>query len=205
MIGFMVMAVPILATAAPPEIDPPPTIPIGDVMPTPTLTFQPVTHVNLGGFLIKFEDTKLSEVQKIARSGIIQYQGDAGDSQATICFTDSTVTPEMRIWLSSGEIEMSNVLSVQAQIVRLPLKSSQYCPDLPEYLRPVRFGNSLSLGLSENQIERKFGNPSETKNDWWFYSYQKSLPNQNTRAALLAIHFINGKAAELDASQVTTD
>lgn len=170
-------------------------------------TSPPVTGVMVGELEVTFERTTLSEVRESVGVGVIQHRGDAGDSEAWLCYTLSSAGQTERLWISSSELGGSErVVGNFYAVIEDQAQSSANCPELPERFRPVSLDNSLWLDSSVSLLEERLGKPSAQNEGWWFYLYSGKVQSSSfDLTSTFAVHISNGKITRLYASQTTTN
>lgn len=168
---------------------------------------KPASVLRLGTFLVHFEETTLADVQRTVGAGLIDHQGDAGESIYWLCYTSGNE----RIWIiADGEMGGSThaVTGISAQ--HLPkAKAEADCPSLPRTYRPASLQRGLWLGLTEAEASKILGAPSHLEGAWRSFDFQTKVPgkcgpNGYDLGNWLLIKFNGGRAETLIAGQVTS-
>jgi hypothetical protein len=177
-------------------------------MPPATLTLPPVTNVRLGKFNIQLESTKLDDVLKTIKTGIIQHEGDASESVYWLCYQISDVSNPVRIWIMSGEIDGGYVGTIVICRASIKDKPTQTCPELPAAFRPVKIDCDIWLKSKISDFKRLFGKPSLTINNWVHYESKRKVlvrGSDSFEFGSLSAKFVEGRAVELWISKTTNN
>lgn len=170
-----------------------------------TLASAPISKVAFGNLSVELEKTTLDQVRLVA-GGTIQHDGDSGGSKYWLCYTTSQNKQPVRIWILSGELGGEEHLIVGFHAKKMKAKASANCPLLPLQLRQVISDSAVWLGSTTKQLTNLLGEPSETKDDWWLYSYSGKLPaNGFDRLTILGARIKGEKVIDFFASQATTN
>ena len=195
---------------------PPPVEPVDnmDLKSLPAAKSSPVSTLELGTLEVELEKTTLEDVQKSAAAGrivgTVGRNGDASDYQNWLCYTISAPEQSERIWIYSGEMNVSEnfVEGIYAASIDKPAAASEKCPELSARLLPVYLSNSLWIGSGAYQLKNLYGEPSATMDDWWIYFYTGKVPVKGVefdRQVILEAKVSGGKIVALAQSQLTTN
>ncbi len=144
-----------VALASPAGVSPPPPRQTTPPDASPVSTTLPGHGVRLGAWSLRFEATRLAEVVAALGVGAIQHQGEAGEALAWLCYD----LPEARLWLLSSEMGGAEAVLTGA-VLQAGDALADGCPPLPGRLQPVALTGGLTLGDSDDAIERGLGTPA---------------------------------------------
>lgn len=187
---------------------PPPKYPLGGSISWPQRSqHRPVTHLMMGSFKVKLEETTLRQVIGAAGNGEIAHQGDAGESIYWLCYT----TPNERVWIiADGEMggEEHRVGQIVAREIR-GVQSTKVCPSLSSNLLPLYLDKSIWLGTTKEKATHILGAPSHTDSSWQSYNYSGKVPGECSPEGFDLLNWLlltveGGKVVELRAGQVTS-
>ena len=167
------------------------------------------TGIRMGSFRVRFEKTTLGEVRRIASSGEIAHQGDAGESTYWLCYTNVTPTRVERVWIMAGEMDGPKhyVSHISAELISNGSPTTD-CPALPNHMKPLSLDNGFWLNATEGATRAKFGAPSFQKGPWRSYDYQGKVPGNCESEGFdfvswLLLHMNNGRVSSLTVGQTT--
>jgi hypothetical protein len=165
-IGLLALLVAASVAACPGDAIPPPEIAGPPGAPLP-IDRDPTRELMLGTVAVTLESTTLAQVAAAAGVGRIDHAGDAGASQAWLCYT---WTPGgQRLWLASGELQGGEVVDeFVAMALRGPAMATDACPELPPRLAPVRPAGGPWLGSGSAQVLAEYGDPGTDGHRWWY-------------------------------------
>ena len=155
----------------------PPPAPFNAVSWKPTAKARPTTGMKMGSFEVKWEETTLASVVGAAGLGVIQHQGDAGESMYWLCYTIGAKNAQ-RLWvIAHGEMGGPEhaVTNITAEASR-GAKATKACPALPAKLQPVALTQGLWLGASEMNVVKLFGAPSHSQGPWRSLNHASKVP-----------------------------
>jgi hypothetical protein len=163
-----------LALATRPPAQSPPRQPFEFSDWPATMTREPSKGLTLGTFRIQYEATTLAEVQRAARAGSIEQQGDAAENILWLCYTSKHRGSRVRIWIvSSGEMggDQHAVTEVAATALNKDDRRDD-CPSLPATMQPASLDSSLWLGSSDAELDRMLGSPSRSDGAWRSFDFE---------------------------------
>jgi hypothetical protein len=131
----------------------------------------------MGGLHLSFERTPLGDVAA-AVGGVIEQQGDAGNSVRWLCYRLDGRRRPQHLWLqSSGEMggPQHLITAITATVVksRTVRAADRDCPPLSVSYLPVSFDNGIWLGMPAASLVAKFGVAPGTLGTWSGYRYQR--------------------------------
>ena len=197
------------------DITPPPRFPL-EVAPKPTMRVAPASLIKIGKVSIVFDKTTLGEAIKEIKTGKIQHQGDAGESEYWTCYSRRSGEVWEQLWLlSHGEMGGPEhvIGGVAARISSK--KPSPSCPELPANLSQVQLDNGLWLGATTDEIKKKNGKPSLQQKQWLHYESERELVGDPRVKDMgtdkiyerggVSVRTVGGKIVEIWAMKQTTD
>jgi hypothetical protein len=197
------------------EFLPPPVAPVGEAA-TATTAYAPVSRLRLGQLDIVLEETPLAIVREMLSMGAIGERGEAAEHVFWLCYTYDADGVRARIWLvSSGEFGGAEhaVDGIAAAVVNTEASIPANCPAL-------RAGDTawidrrIGLGLSENELIRRLGRPSEVQDNVMHFFFDgdvaRAVDNGGTAdtfavTSRLTVELRDGRVARLWGWRRTSD
>lgn len=153
---------------------------------------QPIAWLTMGPLRVQLEETPLSRVRDLVKSGSIAHQGDGGESLHWLCYTAGTGVSTQRVWIVSNEMGGGRVNSVQAE--RAPdAAPTASCPQLPAKFLPLNLDHGGWIGEA-----------SHATVGWTTYGYAGKRGKFDVTSEL-AVQTSGGKVVSLSASRITSD
>jgi len=170
----------------------------------PTVAKRLATRFSLGGFIGRFEETRLGAIRKALGQGTIQHQGDAGGSIYWLCYQRA----QHRLWVvSGGEIGGPEhlVTEIVEELTEQDAGASADCAIMPDKFSPVVFDSKLHLGMSRQEVITALGPPSKSDATQIVYSHQGKLANGFDETAWLILGFGEDKLVSMRGGKTTTN
>ncbi|WP_266156907.1 hypothetical protein [Dyella silvatica] len=187
---------------------PPPVPPLTEISWKAASREAPSEGFALGSAIVRFEKTTLGEIAAAVSEGVIDHQGDAGESEYWLCY--SRPREGQRIWIvSSGEMGGADHLVTGFVAEQLPaVAGTTDCPALPATTAVVLSGHKGWLGMSTMDVRKHFGVPSHESGAWQAFNYAEKLEGvcdgAGDRTNWLLIKQADGRVQTIVAGQVTS-
>jgi len=187
---------------------PPPALPSTD-MSWKAISHEAPTHgFVLGSTMVQFEKTTLREIVTSVGKGVVDHQGDAGESEYWLCY--SRPQEGQRIWIvSSGEMGGPDHLVTGFVAEELPAATGTTdCPALPATASVALSDHKGWLGMSALDVRNRFGMPSHESGAWRAFNFEEKLKGIcngiGDRSNWLWLKQSDGRVQVIMAGQVTS-
>jgi hypothetical protein len=170
----------------------------------PTVPKRLATRFSLGGFVGRFEETRLGAIREAVGEGAIQHQGDAAGSLYWLCYRRA----QHRLWvLSHGEMGGPDhlVTEIVEELTENDGGASTDCAILPEKFSPVLLDGKLQLGMSRQEVARALGPPSKSEPPQSVYLHEGKLADGFDETAWLILGFREDKLVSMRGGKTTTN
>jgi hypothetical protein len=163
---------------------------------------DPTRPLAMGRLQVSLQSTRLAQVRAAVGSGTIFHDGDAGGSLHWLCYYSADEGEVL--WLSSGELGGGDVID-GVTLRALPTGSAppRGCNALPRNYRPLLFDGGVSLGSSEAEVRKVYGEP-EPLGDVWVYAFSGKNGRFDVDASA-CFRMIGGKVAGVELHRVSSD
>jgi len=151
---------------------------------------------HMGAFSVALGETKLTDVSRVIGSGTIVQQGDAGGSLSYLCYTLEGGGTDERLWLTSSELGGGEYIDGLTIVTIKTAIGTDKCPVIDLSAWPVTLDNGVMIGMDQDQIIQKLGEPSKRVGRFMAYSYYTVLTRNGVKYdadGLLSLHITDGK------------
>lgn len=181
---------------------PPPSVPMLTGADVSNLA---VEVVHLGRLIVRFEHTPMQGVRTDVGAGVFDEQGDGADWQSWLCYT---VPRSQRVWITTGRLGGSGEFASGFTLVRdARADANEHCPELPEAFRTVVLEPDIRLGMSQTEVERRFG-AAEERDGWRLYQRLDVSDRDNMHREVthtLALKLEAGRVTAIEATRSTAN
>jgi hypothetical protein len=154
-------------------------------------------------------------VLKIAGRGSIAHHGDAAGSEYFLCYTQQSKPLPFRVWvISNGEMGGRDhaITEIVAHRVEAADAAKDGCPALPRQLQPVALDRGIWIGTARDELHRKLGRESATREDAWLvFNFLGTVPGRVGSETvnfdvtnILEARIRDGRVEAISASRVTS-
>lgn len=170
--------------------EPPSTISLSGTVKA-SVPNEMIATLRVGGKSVVLDETDLKAVQRDV-GGTIGNRGDAGEALDWLCLHGGDARVPWVLWLMSGEINGGAVGGFRWQRVEARAQFDHRCQTLPTGASGLELPLAVGLGMSNSEVVRILGQPSDRSGDTLFYlhEHEVTIKNQpftamNTLAVLL--------------------
>jgi hypothetical protein len=175
-----------------------------DELPKATVSKQMLTKLNVSGFPVALENTKMDDVASTL-GGKIGQKGDAGNFEEWLCFHGRDANGRWVLWLESGEIDGGTVGSFHWRRLNKGAVLDRRCQALGE--AKVELPIALRLDLTEAEVLKSLGRPTIRHGDSLSYvhEHQESIRSEPYVSVNIVVILIRaGRVWSIEVSKTTT-
>jgi hypothetical protein len=137
-----------------------------------------INSVRVAGQTIVLDKTELKSVQARV-GGTIGHRGDAGNSLEWLCLRGDDALGPWVLWLMSGENNHGSVGGICWERSDCTAQFDARCQSLPRVAGTIELPLVVRLGMSESEVLRILGQPSDRNGDTLLYLHRREMGTGN--------------------------
>lgn len=184
----------------------PPSIDLGDSLPSPTIPKEMIASLRVAGFPITLEETALEDARN-RFGGTIGKRGDAGDSEAWLCLHGNGPNGPWVLWLTSGELDGPAISGFQWRHLSLN--------EIPDHRCRFLSGSSvielplpLHPGMTATEARKIAGKPTVVRGETLIFFHEQAEVIHNlpyTADNIVSVVLRGGRVLAIEVQKTTTN